>query len=305
MRRKSKAFTLVELLVVIGIIAILIGLLLPALQRVRRSANTLQCLSNLRQVGTFMFLYSTQNDGKLPYAYIAKKAYASNRGAAHWAVLSNEKFLQANELNPGPIKRFGGGTTTNVYTNRLLRCPEGPDEIGTSQGVGQTTTKGRFRNTIVLDILKDSGADEAQWVYVETTVWKKLYSHYIFNAYVDAHGEDGVTGNYGLSINGRPVTETFANAGVNPAQNEFDTGQRRMTVVQKSADTWMAWEGGPGNYHTSTRACFRHPNLSGNFVYFDGHAENLRTIDVDGAGGGFGAAATKGRLADQRLCAKK
>jgi len=206
---------------------------------------------------------------------------------------------------PGPVRRAGGGTTTNVYRNQMLICPEGPDEMTSLQGVGQTIIRGRFRNTGMLDLIKDVGADEAQWVYVETTVWKKMYSHYIFNFYVDSNANYVVTpGSYGLSVNGKPVTETFANAGVK-AGVDFDSGQRPISIVRKPSETWMAWEGIGGNYHTSVRTCFRHPGISGNFVYFDGHAENVRSSDMDGAGGGFGQAATKGRVADERLLAKR
>src|SRR5688500_20156930 len=63
---RRRAFTLVELLVVIGIIAVLIGILLPTLTRARESARNAQCLSNLRQLGLGCMMYMKQHNGVPP-----------------------------------------------------------------------------------------------------------------------------------------------------------------------------------------------------------------------------------------------
>src|SRR4051812_1296526 len=69
-RRSRPAFTLVELLVVIGIIALLISVLLPALGKARASANNLKCLSNLRQIGNMLNIYAAGYKQSLPYGYV-------------------------------------------------------------------------------------------------------------------------------------------------------------------------------------------------------------------------------------------
>ena len=65
-RRYNSGFTLVELLVVIGIIAVLIAILLPVLSKARAQANRVACLSNIKQLCNGVLMYCNDNDGYFP-----------------------------------------------------------------------------------------------------------------------------------------------------------------------------------------------------------------------------------------------
>ena len=74
---RHKGFTLVELLVVIGIIALLISILLPSLNRARETANRVKCASNLRQIGQAILLYANENKQQYPRTVLGTAAAAS------------------------------------------------------------------------------------------------------------------------------------------------------------------------------------------------------------------------------------
>ncbi len=99
--RKKAAFTLVELLVVIGIIALLISVLLPALSKARMAANGAVCKANLRTIGQALLMYTNENRGILPLA-TESATPASLHGNRDWPlILSDLKYIKVTDSRGG------------------------------------------------------------------------------------------------------------------------------------------------------------------------------------------------------------
>lgn len=106
--RRLRAFTLIELLVIAAIIALLIAILLPSLARAREAARRTVCLSNLRQIGAGMTMYTPENRGWLPVDPLNRHHYWFRDSVNPSLIRHTREILHGRNLFPWTESHWGG-----------------------------------------------------------------------------------------------------------------------------------------------------------------------------------------------------
>ena len=162
--RSSGAFTLVELLVVIGIIALLIAILMPALRRAKESANAVQCSSNQRQLMMAFLMFANDHKGRLPGNYWdAQAQQPDDPDKRDWLIGDNPNQGNAlAQLADAPQK----GTIFRYVNNAAVyRCPSVVAD-GSSDGFD---TAARLRQ-VLLALYPAHASDGKDWFRVRFSV---------------------------------------------------------------------------------------------------------------------------------------
>jgi prepilin-type N-terminal cleavage/methylation domain-containing protein/prepilin-type processing-associated H-X9-DG protein len=252
---RGRAFTLVELLVVIGIIAVLVSLLLPALGRARDAAKQTACASNLRQVALAMLVYIGDNRGKFP------RAYSNVDGHYAWhTLLVGLKYVQAPTESAAVVAPPDEDYNLTNNLRSILMCPETLQGARTQWGWPVQTWS--------------NAAYQLPWRFADTSGYAGLPAPLIVDTSYLINASQG-------------DWTAIGNRCGNAFLSQFASGHRlnvsrRMSDVRRASDLMMfadGWNWKFGAYPTAVNP--RHGGKSkadggkrlANYAFFDGHVD--------------------------------
>jgi prepilin-type N-terminal cleavage/methylation domain-containing protein/prepilin-type processing-associated H-X9-DG protein len=268
----APGFTLVELLVVIGIIALLIAIILPALGQARRQANVVKCLSNMRQLSIAVAAYVGQNRQTLPEAItqnIKSGAYPrpapTQYGLDPWRVPPPPGHPSIPYVMPTigeVLQQHIANSQSNV--DLIWQCPAAPKGADTAGGAYIATGNNPFSGTAAGDTWQPS------YFYMNTKWYRQVYFTGTPALVRPLVGKPGLQGFLDTAPDW--LVRNVAGLRVNKAKSA--TRQDSSKIV-----TFVEWV---STYHTNTNIpIYNLPDGTkakylGNYAFLDGHAETRR-----------------------------
>lgn len=256
--RRTRGFTLLEVLVVVGTISVLVALLMPALHKTRQSAMRLACASNMRQLGVAVQAYAAENRGVLPFAAMKVSPPSGGTHAGMWCLSWDD--LISDHLG-GNLSTAEKEAAFNYKGLEVLKCPSDPyDPVYGTAGVHRRSyALVRAASAVNPNDGRPFGGVAYQWTVPSLAAYQP-------------------SGKFQLKISQiRNASSTFlAVENPNPWNAQgYDYESFIDTPAQVSP--YVMWL---GDVLTGDRARRTFHGDRWNFLYVDGHVESLQLEDT-------------------------